>query len=693
MSGEPYKGKPHHTLYHIGAPEIEHDGIDASLNPHGWAYLSEKPQPEWRRPGDVVYQVDVRGLPLHHDPAGFEDDYYYEGNIPPERIKRIAKLEDISGEYIARVAEKTEAEEEKDAKDAKSLHEVFELASGDYGDMWVNEDEKKVCISFGDWEPHLSERAQELAEKEYRGYKIDSESEQGNPGERSHYNKETGEIDREKVPGWKAVYQHGRRVAAGPSEWFAPSYMVPEEAKRQIHEWAHTLPWPLGARMNPHHRYHVTGLYSPTGYNDPEHKAWAESKNGMSYPVQTTGLESFSPGAKGHPVVLRVHSPEMQADTEALMDEAEQRGLPVSRFPGGYKGHITLGYSPTPVEAENPNFAFEVGPLRELHNVYDEESRTAATRPPNLRDATGKKRCSTCWAFKDGHCEMFGGYKVEADQVCDDWEHLKHKTGATQARVLYNKFRPDPVHPPGKLNDSPDLPFVYDPDSGIVHLGPAGAYHFQLIDRTPELREQYPEAGTWTQAPFLGNPHHVHGAMEWPSRAVKFLGTNAGPHEEAIREALGAPAPTPEEQHRWEFSAAMNYDAIAHEVWSKAQSGEGATINLHGEAPVTRYGFAPDVSTQTPIPLAHFTPGDVLDFIERWHDRLSEPGKFLGSWVNGPNVVLDVSEGHDDFSTAFERAWNGHQKSMWDNEINDEIPVRGLDYIQPMAGFDYKPER
>ena len=466
------------------------------------------------------------------------------------------------------------------------------------------------------------------------------------------------------------------------SDWFAPSYMVPDDVKEQIHEWAHTLPWPLGSRMNPHHRYHVTGLYSPSGYSDPEHHAWVESKSGLTYPVQTTGLESFSPGEKGHPVVLRVHHPQMQADTEALMDEGEARGLPVSRFPGGYKGHITLGYSPTPVEAENPGMTFPVGPLRELHSVYDAEKpeRTAKTKPPNLRKATGQKRCSSCWAFKDRKCEMFDGYPVEADETCDDWQAVK--TAGT-ARVLYNKFRPDPVHPGGM--GEPTMPFIYDPDTGVVHLGPVGSYHFQLVDRTPELRPQYPESGEWTQPPFAVNPHHVHGAMEWPSRAVKFLGVRRPEHEDDIREALGAPTPTPEESHRWEFTAGINADAIAHEVWTKAEQGEGITINLMGEAPVTRYGYAPNLDTQTPFKLDHFTPADVLDFIERWHDRLSEPGKYLGSWIQGNSVILDVTEGHDDFSTAFERAWSGHQKSMWDNDIQDEIPVRGLDYVQPIG--------
>ncbi len=133
----------------------------------------------------------------------------------------------------------------------------------------------------------------------------------------------------------------------------------------------------------------------------------------------------------------------------------------------------------------------------------------------------------------------------------------------------------------------------------------------------------------------------------------------------------------------WNFQSAVNIPEVAQRVYENVHDGEGITINLHGEPPRTRYGFAPDVSTQTPYDIATFTPQDAIDFIHHFQDRLADPEKFVGAWVQGDQAILDVSEGHDDFDTAFQRAWNGHQKSLWDNEINDEIPVRGLDYEQP----------
>jgi hypothetical protein len=140
-----------------------------------------------------------------------------------------------------------------------------------------------------------------------------------------------------------------------------------------------------------------------------------------------------------------------------------------------------------------------------------------------------------------------------------------------------------------------------------------------------------------------------------------------------------------EQDRRWDFQAKVDTTQVAQRIYEKAIEGVGSTINLHGEAPHTRYGFAPDLATQTPFPLESFSPADVEAFIQRFADRLVDPEKFVGSWIQGDQVILDVTEGHDDFDTAYQRAWNGHQQSLWDSEINDEIPVRGLDYVQPIV--------
>lgn len=251
----------------------------------------------------------------------------------------------------------------------------------------------------------------------------------------------------------------------------------------------------------------------------------------------------------------------------------------------------------------------------------------------------------------------------------------------TAAKVIYDEFKPDPVHPK-ESNAEPTLPFIYDPATEIVHLGPAGAWHWQLINRIPELRQQY--EGDWNQPAVSAAPEgHIHGHMEWPSRRTHFQSLTTPEEESTIRQALGAPEPEPDAPH-WDFQskeAKVDVDQVAQRVYKAVTEGEGIAINLHGEPPTKRYGFAPAKDTETPYGVASFTPQDVLNFINRFQDRLADPEKFVGAWMQGDQVILDVSEGHDDFREAYNRAWAGEQQSLWDNVANEEIPVRGLDFV------------
>jgi 2'-5' RNA ligase len=168
---------------------------------------------------------------------------------------------------------------------------------------------------------------------------------------------------------------HIASVKKSAGDWFAPSYMVPDEAKQQINEWTQNQQWPEGTKLAPPERYHVTGIYSPSGFSNPDHQRWVQERSGLTYPVSTQSVDAFSPmeDEKPHPIVVRVHNDDLIKHTEALMNEAEARGLPVSRFEGGYKPHITVAHSPEPVQIEHPGLQFNVGPLKDLHTYYDEQ--------------------------------------------------------------------------------------------------------------------------------------------------------------------------------------------------------------------------------------------------------------------------------------------------------------------------------
>lgn len=81
--------------------------------------------------------------------------------------------------------------------DGDDLDAIFGQSDGSYGDMWVNHPERRMALSFGDWEGDIAHDAHRVAERLLPGYKIDSEAEQGAP----------------EGDNWTQVYAKGKRVA------------------------------------------------------------------------------------------------------------------------------------------------------------------------------------------------------------------------------------------------------------------------------------------------------------------------------------------------------------------------------------------------------------------------------------------------------------------------------------------------
>lgn len=150
--------------------------------------------------------------------------------------------------------------------------------------------------------------------------------------------------------------------------------------------------------------------------------------------------------------------------------------------------------------------------------------------------------------YWDTHAQGLGAYQnhpeeIEAREMADShFFPLVHgiKTAADKPRVLFNKFRPEQAHKRGPKGD--ELPFIYDPTDNVVHLGPPNSFHWELIQRTPELQAQYPMDDAYTGMPALMAPSHLHGRMEWPGKVTHFLGLNADntQYRDATNAALGA---------------------------------------------------------------------------------------------------------------------------------------------------------
>lgn len=110
--------------------------------------------------------------------------------------------------------------------------------------------------------------------------------------------------------------------------------------------------------------YHITMFWTTVGYSDQDLHKWIKSKSISGLRFENARLDNF-PAQDGHNcVVLRFDAPEAKVLANELLDEAEDRGLEVKRFPGGWKPHITLGWTEKPVPTESfPDISFRAGHL------------------------------------------------------------------------------------------------------------------------------------------------------------------------------------------------------------------------------------------------------------------------------------------------------------------------------------------
>lgn len=202
---------------------------------------------------------------------------------------------------------------------------------------------------------------------------------------------------------------------------------VPRHTRKQIHNWVQEQEWPEGTKLEHPNDYHVTLLYTPEGHDEHKNAWWLEHMG--QTPVKFDKFESFPGGPDGVPYVLRIHSPEIQEHAEKLQDRAEAMGLPITRFPGGYKPHLTVGYGPSALTGRPvPPFEFDIGPSS-VSPPRPPKEPTESLReaghpriPTNLRQSEKKGECcDTCDMYWDGECWGFGNYDVEPDEVCDEW--------------------------------------------------------------------------------------------------------------------------------------------------------------------------------------------------------------------------------------------------------------------------------
>jgi 2'-5' RNA ligase len=255
-----------------------------------------------------------------------------------------------------------------------------------------------------------------------------------------------------------------QRIAKGQSSRVAASSNelhigldIPRAVGTEIHRWVKDQNWPEGTELEQSSEYHITVMYSPEGH-DRKESWWIQHLKHAQ--IKITGIDTFPSGERGglNAIVLRVESPELTEHAEELQATAEHMGLPVSKFDGGYKPHITIAYSPSraPESLETPSLTFDVGPSEVSPPRYKEvppsgldtgrtsavDSYSAFFKPTeDLHDIVAKKGMAADPYWLDNWIERNGPY-------------LYHNTDTK------NPIPPEAVSLPGQR-----MTALYEPDA------------------------------------------------------------------------------------------------------------------------------------------------------------------------------------------------------------------------------------
>ena len=178
---------------------------------------------------------------------------------------------------------------------------------------------------------------------------------------------------------------------------FHVAFTLPEELFAKLD----TIASELGIRKEKPENYHITGFSAETGFDRQELHRWIRNNSVSGLRFTNARLEFFPSKVEKekYAVVLQFDAPEAKELMTRLMDEGEKDyDLNITRFDGGWKGHITLGWSDEQTtRTKYPEIEFRTGPLyisipRPLRRKQEDpiyQTRKTGTKMRQYRMETG----------------------------------------------------------------------------------------------------------------------------------------------------------------------------------------------------------------------------------------------------------------------------------------------------------------
>lgn len=134
---------------------------------------------------------------------------------------------------------------------------------------------------------------------------------------------------------------------------------IPAAITKQIKAWVDEQDWPEGTEKEDPSDYHITLLYAHNGHDAHYDADWFDHTKGEE--VSISGIDEFGDDDE-KAIVLRIASPAVKTHAVRMQDSAESHDLDVSKFPGGYKPHLTIAYGPGKPKGSPPKLKFRTGP-------------------------------------------------------------------------------------------------------------------------------------------------------------------------------------------------------------------------------------------------------------------------------------------------------------------------------------------
>lgn len=214
-------------------------------------------------------------------------------------------------------------------------------------------------------------------------------------------------------------------VASGESkDEFHIGLNLPEELFRKLN----AISADLDIKHDDPEDYHMTVFWSEHGWQDQDNHKWIAQNSFDGLRFTNARIDHF-PSHKDDnewAVIMRFDpSPEANKWAKDLMDQAEERGLEIKRFPGPWKAHITLGWSKEKVKTDKfPELEFRAGPVyvsiprplrKGTHPTTFDRLGAIETRMQRARKMYPGLSTPEIWKLLQDEGDDASGYTIEGD--------------------------------------------------------------------------------------------------------------------------------------------------------------------------------------------------------------------------------------------------------------------------------------